>query len=98
LIGWSLRGSVGDAAPPAGVWERIRERLILRRSAKRVPWWRVLRKGCKAIALWLFDSTVGPPAEFAYCYSLRPGDIREKGHLSLLLYQCDLPTLLGRAM
>jgi hypothetical protein len=50
------------------------------------------------LVLWLFESAVEPPAEFAYCYSPGLGYRRDKDYLRLLMYQCDLPLLLAQAM
>jgi hypothetical protein len=98
MIGWVLRDSVADATPPPGVWERINERLIRQASVNRAGWWRGFRLAVKAVALWLLDSAASPPAEFAYGYGPRPGEMREKDYLCLLVYQCDLPMLLGQAV
>lgn len=95
-----LREGVAGAAPPQGVWEQINERLIQRLSMnmKRAAWRRGFRLAAKAAALWLLDVATDPPAEFAHCYAPRPGEMREKNYLCLLIYQCDLPMLLGQAV
>jgi hypothetical protein len=95
-----LREGVADATPPQRIWEQINGRLIQRLSMniKRTAWRRGFRLAAKAAALWLLDAATDPPAEYAYCYSPRPGEMREKDYLCLLVYQCDLPMLLGQAV
>ena len=99
-IGSVLRESVTDVTPPPGIWEQISERLIqqVSMSMRRADWRRGFRLAVRAAALWLLDSATDPPAEFAHCYSPRPGEMREKDYLYLLIYQCDLPMLLGQAV
>jgi hypothetical protein len=96
-IRWVLHESVVDARPPLHVWRRIVERLNQQSGARRRRW-EGFCLACKGLALWLFDSAVDLPAEFAYCYSPRLSDMRDKDYLRLLMYQCDLPVLLGHAM
>jgi hypothetical protein len=95
-----LRESMADVTPPSGVWEQISERLIQQVSMdmRRAGWRRGFRLAVKAAALWLLDAATDPPAEFAHCCSPRPGEMREKDYLYLLIYQCDLPMLLGQAV
>lgn len=95
-----LRESVADVTPPPGIWEQISERLIqqLSMDMRRADWRHGFRLAVRAAALWLLDAATDPPAEFAHCYSPRPGEMREKDYLYLLIYQCDLPMLLGQAV
>jgi hypothetical protein len=95
-----LREGVADVTPPRGIWERISERLLQRVSInmKRTVWRHGIRLAVRAAVLWLLDTATDPPAEFAYCYSPRPGEMREKDYLYLLIYQCDLPMLFGQAV
>lgn len=97
-IRWVLRASVADARPPARVWERIVDRLDQHVAVKKVRPWREFRLACQGLALWLLDSAVELPAEFAYCYRPRLSDVRDRDYLRLLMYQCDLPMRLGHAM
>lgn len=97
-IRWVLRASVADARPPSRVWGRIVECLNQQAGMRGARRWRGFILACRGLALWLFDSAVDPPAEFAYCYSLRLGYRRDKDYLCLLMYQCDLPMLLAQAM
>ena len=92
-----LRESVADATPPRGIWEQIGGRLIEEASGSRTAWRRGFRLVFRTAALWLLDAATDPPAEFACCCSPRPGEMREKDYLYLLIYQCDLPMLLGHA-
>jgi hypothetical protein len=80
------------------VWGRIVERLNQQTGIRRARYWQGFGLACKGLALWLFDSAVDLPAEFAYCHSPRLSDMRNKDYLRLLIYQCDLPVLLGHAM
>jgi hypothetical protein len=95
-IRWVLRESVADARPPRGIWKQINERLVRRSGMKGVAWRRGFRLAAKAVALWLLDTAAGPPVECSYPREIRR--LREKYYLSLLVYQYDLPMLLGQAM
>lgn len=97
-IRWALRESVADATPPPDTWKQITERLALQDSGPRMTWWRELRAACTSVALWVYDSAVGPPVELVFCDSRELERGREAYHLRLLLYQNDLPTLLGQAV
>jgi hypothetical protein len=97
-IYWVLHASVAEASPPSHVWERITARLSLQVAMGRPGRWRRFSLACKGLVLWLLDSAVEPPAEFAYCYSPRLGYRRDKDYLCLLMYQYDLPMLLAQAM
>ena len=89
-IRWVLQTGVGRARPPSGVWGRIVDRLTQQASTIRAGSRRGYQLACRGLALWLFDVAVGPPSEFAYRYSPRLGDGRDKHYLRLLMYQCDL--------
>jgi hypothetical protein len=97
-IRWVLRASVVDARPPSRVWGRIVERLTQQAVVRKAERWRGLVLACQGLVLWLFDSAIEPPAEFAYCYSPGLGYRRDRDYLRLLMYQCDLPLLLAQAM
>jgi hypothetical protein len=97
-IRWVLHASLADARPPLHVWKRIVDRLSQQTGMRRAGRWRGFCLACRGLVLWLFDSAVEPPAEFAYCYSPRLGYRRDKDYLSLLTYQCGLPMLLAQAM
>jgi hypothetical protein len=95
-IRWVLRESVADARPPRGIWEHINERLVEQTGTKGAARRRGFRLAAKAVALWLLDTAAGPAVEFSYEYEVRR--LRDKYYLSLVMYQHDLPLLLGQAM
>jgi hypothetical protein len=97
-IRWVLHASVAGARPPSRVWGRIVERLNQQAGVRRAGRWRGFVLACRGLALWLFDSAIEAPAEFAYCYSPGLGYRRDKDYLCLLMYQRDLPMLLAQAM
>lgn len=97
-IRWVLRASVSDARPPLHVWQRIVDLLDKQAGVRRARPWREFRLACQGLALWLLDSAEDLPAEFAYCYTPRLGDVRDMGYLRLLVYQCDFPVLFGKAI
>lgn len=89
-----LRESVADAVPPPGAWQRISERLDQQTRKSRT--WDGFRVACNWLALWLLDSVVGPPAQLSYSPDL--SRIREAYPMCLLMYQQDLPMLLGQVV
>jgi hypothetical protein len=97
-IRWVLQASAANARPPSRAWGRIVERLNQQAGMRRAERWRGFVLACRGLALWLLDSAVDPPAEFAYCYGSGVGYRRDRDYLRLLMYQCDLPLLLAQAM
>jgi hypothetical protein len=97
-IRWVLRAGVADARPPARVWGRIVERLEQEAGVRESRPWRGFCLACQSLALRLLGSAEDLPAEFAYCHSPRLCDVRDMGYLRLLVYQCDFPALLGKAI
>jgi len=97
MISWGLRESVADVAPPPGMWKRIDERL--RRKARRdgQAWWPGFRIASRTATRWLLETVVGPSKEIVYCDSGEVSRMRET-YLHLLMYQSDLPLLLGQAV
>jgi hypothetical protein len=98
MIRWALREGVAHATPPADGWERISDRVGGRSGSARAEWWRGFRVACTSVALWLLESTLGPPVELVFCDSPELGRMREEFQLSLLMYQNDLPMLLSQTV
>jgi len=98
MITWALREDVGCVTSTSTVWEQIHERLHGQRGERRMAWWRGFRLAYRSAALWLLDLAVGPPTELVYFSNPELGQIREKYCLRLLMYQNDLPLLLGQAV
>ncbi len=96
MIRWALRQGMADVTPPPVVWERISQCLNRKARGKRVAWWRRFCVVCRSTALWFLESAVGPPAQLSYDPAL--DQVRERYSVCLLMYQNDLPMLLGQAV
>lgn len=97
LIRWALRQEVRNTVPPSYVWGRIARRLT-QQTDRRRGWWRTFQIAFRNTCLWLLDVSTPLPAEYAYCHSSGLSALGEKGYLCLLVYQCDLPMLLGQTV
>lgn len=98
MIRWALCDRVADVTPPAKAWEGITDRLNRRPKRTGAQWWRSFRVACASVAWWLLDSAVGPPVGITYRDNPTWGQMRENTYLCLLMYQNDLPMLLGQAI
>jgi hypothetical protein len=97
-IRWVLHEIVSDAVPPSNAWRQIVERLTGPTRWGQTRRWREFCLACRGLVLWLLDTAVDLPAEFAYCRNPGLSDVRDRDYLRLLMYQCDLPVLLGHTM
>lgn len=98
MITWALREDGGYVTPPSRVWEQIQERFHGQRGERRMACWRGFRLAYRSAALWLLDLAMGPPNELVYFNNPELGQIHDKYCLRLLMYQNDLPLLLGQAV
>lgn len=97
-IRWTLRDSVADVAPPAGGWERVQQRIRQKAGRTRAQRWRDFRMAFTALMTTMFRTILVPPPEFVRCEGYNLVQARETGYLCLLMYQDDLPTLLGQVV
>ena len=97
MISWALRESVADVTPPPTTWKRIDERLQRKAERSGRAWWTECRVAGRAATRWLLETVVGPSTKVACCDIGELSRMRET-YLCLLMYQSDLPLLLGQAM
>ena len=67
MIRWVLRDRLCDVTPPAGMWERISERLVQQHSVNDVARRQGLRLAAQGVGLWLLAvSAVGARSELPH--------------------------------